>query len=574
MIHLVSLNELVLPKFLFLLLLRRKVKILRIAPIIPKAASFLKRVVNKAIESGRAQYAVTLVPELQEFWDFERRFYFYEAFKKYEPWQNRYYGFDRPIIANDPAYGYGFKQMTCSYTFWKVIEIYLLEAIIRQSGQDGIKAHGVMADTLALGREYFGDDFASNVSAVVYSKILLNIFLGAFATAFTLAWIVRRVRPVVKTETFDVIYDRLRDNREIELLKELKPAGRFLFVERSPSSPSVVPDGFKYQSCLRTDGQFQPLAAVRAMAFAITDIVRLAGRHWQTPPGLLYEMLSLPYKRVLIRGLVNRFRAPVFIGRDEYNVDHIMRRVELRKVSIKSIGMSGGLFPCFSSLAPNIRYVSFDSYYVYASPLFKQYRETWSDDMDVQTMGGFSIPRERQLSQVGNEGEDILFTIRVAWNRPEMVRMVRAVAKAFPDRKVVLQFKRGFISEENRARLAGECGEGLKNFELTSDDVYVLLPRAKFHISDISTFVSEAIRAGATTLLADLLDQEFNCFRLFPRLAVNTADQLVVKLKALESGEEIYPRQKYFELLGYKQGDVGFDLLRKEIGINPTHQAA
>ena len=46
---------------------------------------------------------------------------------------------------------------------------------------------------------------------------------------------------------------------------------------------------------------------------------------------------------------------------------------------------------------------------------------------------------------------------------------------------------------------------------------------------------------------------------------------MVNELKALENGDKTYPRQKYFELFAYKQGEVGFDLLRKEIGIKPSH---
>ena len=45
---------------------------------------------------------------------------------------------------------------------------------------------------------------------------------------------------------------------------------------------------------------------------------------------------------------------------------------------------------------------------------------------------------------------------------------------------------------------------------------------------------------------------------------------MVNELKALECGEKTYPRPKYFELFGYKQGEIGFDLLREEIGIEPS----
>ncbi|NQU59342.1 MAG: hypothetical protein HQ513_19090 [Rhodospirillales bacterium] len=461
--------------------------------------------------------------------------------------------------------------MTCSYVFWKVIEIYLLDAILRNPEAQACRVHGVMADTIALGRDHLGEDFAAGVSPVFYPRVVLNTALTGLAMLFTLAAVAWRIRPVVKVEKFAVALDRMRDSREYELIKEIAPAGRLLFVERFPSFKGhALPEGIDYTSCLRTDGLFGPMGGARAILDAVIDITRLAVRHWRTPPGLLYEMLTLPYKRLLVRGLVNRYRPNAFIGRDEYNVDHVMRRAELRPLGIKSIGLSNGLYPCFSLLVPNVRYISFDTFYVDAAPLFTQYLETWADDMRMLTMGGFSIPREKQLMRRTSLGEDILFTIRVAWNRPEMVRMVRAAAEAFPERKIILQFKSGFVSDGETQRLVRECGEGLDNFEHTTENVYVLLARAKYHISDISTFVAEAIRSGMTTFLADLLDQEFNCYRLFPGLALNTAEQLVEKLKALESGQETYPRKKYFDLLDYREGEVGFDRLREEIGIHPS----
>ena len=379
------------------------------------------------------------------------------------------------------------------------------------------------------------------------------------------------MRPFVKIEKVDVGFDRLSDERDFELLKEILPAGRFLLVDRFAFTLDKfpVPEDLKYVSCWRTDGLFPPLAWGRAVVEVVFDITRLTLRHWRTPPGLLYEMLTLPYKRLLVRGLMIRYRPEVFIGRDEYNVDHIMRRAELRPLGVKSIGISNGIFPAWSYVAPNVRYVSFDTYYSCAAPLYDQYLETWATDMRILTIGSYSISRERQLLQHAHHGEAILFTIRVAWNRPEMTRMVRAVAKAFPGRKVLLQFK-GSVNAADTDRVAKECGDGLDNFEHTTEDVYTLLPKAKFHISDISTVVAEAICSGATTLVADVLDQEFNCYRLFPGLTIKTANGMVNELKALECGEKNYPREKYFELLGYKKGEVGFDLLREEIGIEPS----
>ena len=54
MIHLISLNELVLLRFLVLSLLGRPVKLLRVAPFVPKAKNLLQRAVDWAVRTGRA----------------------------------------------------------------------------------------------------------------------------------------------------------------------------------------------------------------------------------------------------------------------------------------------------------------------------------------------------------------------------------------------------------------------------------------------------------------------------------------------------------------------------------------
>lgn len=569
MIYLFSLNELVLPRFLVLTLLGRKVKVLRIAPFVAKLHEPFKRLVNWAINSGRAEYAVKLIPELQNHWDFERRFYFQEEFKKYEPWQNAYYGFDRPGISEDPVYGLAFKQITCTYTFRKVIETFLLDAIEKKYSENEFRIYGVLQDTIALGQNRTGTDAPTSTNPLRVPRQIINSVMIILASMYALATLIVRIRPYVKQDKVDVAFDMMGDNREFELFREIADAGRFLLVRRFPNATgAAIPDELNSVTCSRSDGLFSIASALRGASMILGHILMLSRRHWNEPPALFYEMLSLPLKRILIRGLIERYKPDNYIGRDEYNPDHILRRAELRRMGIKSIGISNALFPCFSLLAPNVRYVSFDTYYVYAAPLFSQYRDTWAAGMEVKTLGGYSIAREHLTSFLGGRGEDILFTMRVAWDQPEMVCMVRAVCKAFPERIVYLQFKKGFVSEAETDRLITACGEGLANFRHTTDDVYSLLKTAKYHISDISTFVAEAIRSGMVTLVADLIDMEFNCFRLFPDLCLKNSEDLVAKLHKLESGDISYPHQEYFKLLGYKHGDVGFDLLRHEIGLN------
>jgi hypothetical protein len=417
-----------------------------------------------------------------------------------------------------------------------------------------------------MGNHLLGDDWAPDLQAMAYPERVVRFGQVLLAMAYTLAFLITRVRLSVKTHKIDVAFEGLKDNREYELLSEISGNNSFLLIDRFPQfSAPQLPTWLQYHTCQRLDGRFNPAAALSAMAMALRDIYQISKIFSGAPPTLFYEMLTLPYKRLIVRGLLNCFEPRCFIGRDEYNVDHIVRRAELSSRGVKSIGLNNALVTCWSYLAPNMRYISYDTYYLYAPPLFSQYHDTWATDMTICALGTYSISRQKLTEGYKHNGQDIVFTIRVAWNMPELVNMVRSVASAFPQRMVLLQFKTGFINDENIHRLGAECGEGLANFALTTQNVYELLDRAKYHVSDISTIAAEAIQTGMVTLVADLIDMEFNCFRSFPGLCMTTADQLVEKLKALDSEKEIYPHETYYKLLGRQEGKIGYDYLIEEI---------
>ena len=111
---------------MFFILLRRDIRVLRIAPILPQTKIMLAKIIQGLSKKKYISYAIESFPDLEKYQKFERRFYFDEAFKRYEGWQDVYYKFDKVSKASKDEYVYGFKNITCSYTFWKVLEIHLI----------------------------------------------------------------------------------------------------------------------------------------------------------------------------------------------------------------------------------------------------------------------------------------------------------------------------------------------------------------------------------------------------------------------------------------------------------------
>ena len=60
---------------------------------------------------------------------------------------------------------------------------------------------------------------------------------------------------------------------------------------------------------------------------------------------------------------------------------------------------------------------------------------------------------------------------------------------------------------------------------------------------------------------------ESSVYRLFPSLSINTAEELVGRLPALETKTIIYPRENYLLILDLQHGKAAFDIIRSDLGL-------
>ena len=121
--------------FLLLVIIRRKPHILQVDPVFPQSVSVLNGLAKWAVRLNLASFAIDLAPELYRYSENPRRFYFQDVFKKYEPWQDDYFNFNL-VEQQSPTYGYAFKALTCTYVFEKVLEIFLLDSLVRRQSNN------------------------------------------------------------------------------------------------------------------------------------------------------------------------------------------------------------------------------------------------------------------------------------------------------------------------------------------------------------------------------------------------------------------------------------------------------
>ncbi len=563
-----NLNEFTLPMFLLRCWTRRQVYVLGVQPLIPPLQPYLDRLAARMIERQRAQWAVDLVPELRPAWEYDRRLFFEEVFKKYEPWQNAYFDFEWADQAREP-YGYGYKLVTTNHVFKRAIEIYLIEALVRQRQDDNLRFKGISRDSCEMCRAYFGDYAVSGIRPMWVPNAMINAVSAIVMLVAGSAWIARRIRLSCPSRDVFFAFDWLNDERDFLMCEAVADGGDILLIHRNDAHmKNALPGCERYFQCRWNDGIFSVADGLKTFHMLFRDTLYLWRQRHRLSPALFFKTIAMPHRRVKIRGLFNRYRPRHMLGRDDYNVEHILRRIELHRIGGKSFGVNHAVITNFCSLFPQWRYISFDIYYSYGVPFCKPYFSTWAKDMEVRSAGVFGLSREKILAD-WSKGDAILFSVRVAWDEPEFGRMIHAVAKAFPEMPILVQVKRGYISDEEIAERVAAWTEGHPNASYTTESIYDLMERAHYHISDISTVIGEALHLGVRIFFADVLDQEYSVFRDFPGLSIRIADDLVQELKELESGAKTYPHQEYLKLMDLGRDKTIYDFVREDVGLPP-----
>lgn len=567
-----SLTEFSAPRFLWLALSGRKPFILRLHSIIPHTKRWLDRLAGWAIRTGRARWAVELTPELKIFWRWDCQLYFKEVFAKYENWQNEYYQFDQ-ARARDDDYSYGFMQTTCCYVYPKTMEIFLIDAIRQRDDGNPCKFFGVAQDTLDMCASYFGPETISGIRPVFVPRRTVNILLVILNLVYSAQWIVRRLRPSLTRKDVFAIVDCLGNAQEAYIAEELKDGGEVVLFDRTPGNrlrQSADHDA-GYIHCHWGSGRFTIGAGMAALAGVAKDIALLGWRHRRLSPAHFFNIVRMPRNRIAWRGLFNVYRPAHFFGRDEYNSDHILRRPELHRIGGLSHGLSGAVYSGFASLAPNARYISYDFHYSMGVKLFDAYRSTWRKDMELRSIGLWGY-RRKDLDTPRPSGDCILVTLRIAWEQPELLRMVHALAEAFPELTVLLQIKPvTFLDKDGRKQVVERYTAGHSNIVYTDDWIYDLLKRSRIHISDISTVVAESIHMGLFTFVADVLDQEYCMFREFPGLCATTTEELMERVKNTDMDPDSYPRNEYLARMGLEPNTNAYNVIRNVVELPMIH---
>jgi hypothetical protein len=568
MIRVYNINELTMVPFLLAAMLGSAPYVLAIEALFPPLNPLLEKLAEAMIARGRARRAIELAPEYNHVQEYPSRILLYDIFADSEEWQNRHYGFDAADEAA-PDYAFAYRQVTCNYARLKHFPWLLIEAAIRGAGTSKIRFIGLPFDTVSGLEAYWGRNFTPMVKPMRFPNAVANFFTAIAVTKITLVWIVSRIRPWRKAgEPVFFAADYMEDPKDMALYDEIADGGSVLLVQRDPSRKFEPYDRLRpYQHCLPRDGFFTLSGALGAIAFVLKDGLCLFRHFFRKPPALFYQVATLPWRRAVLRAFFTRFHPKFYWGRDDYNVEHILRRQELHRVGGTSLGINHG-YPAYACAFPMWRYISFDRYYAFGRALYERHmKSSWASDMQICPVGTFVASREDYSRAKMERPKDIVIFTAAMVGDERMIKFIRELAAAFRDRKILLQVKHLFVDQKSGRNFITACQDGLPNVVHTRENVYMLFEKARYALSDPSTVVVEAIQFGLASWCIDLCPyQKSSLLREFEGLCLSEAEEAITRIHAIEAGETEYPRMSYGELIELSNRPL-YDILREDLGL-------
>lgn len=570
MTHAINVNEISIFKFWWLVLRRADVYLLAVDPLFPPLQPLLDRL-TRVGRAGAVPRVVSLFPEIDRIRGNNHQLvYLYNIFAETEAWQRVRFAFNSAGHSL-PDYATAYKHVTCNYLSFRQITMLLLRACAEQGQTLSIRIHGLLDDVRAGAEAYAGLEMRDMAPPMALPWPLLNFVVALGTMLYGVAWVTSRTRVRVQTENVFFAADWVGDVRDARIYREVAEGGPVLIVKRSRAIRSPEEAGVTtWRSAWMHDGRFAPMQALAAIAMILRDGWRLftAFKTLETPH--FYSVAVLPYRRAVLRGFFNRFKCRNFWGRDDYNVEHVLRRQEIHRIGGRSLGINHGS-PTMAIRQPMWAYVDFDCYYVFGRAIYEDYcHTTWAKDMDVVPVGTFGASREDYAAMAALTAQaprrDIAVMASVFTGNEKIVAITRALATSFPQRRIWLQIKPLFATGPRAERFIADCTRDLPNVVFTADPMFKLFSRVDYIFSDPSTVVIEAIQFG---LYAWAMDVEPThralIYRDYPGLCLSAGAEAVARVKEIENGQP-YPRRQYGRLVDLS-GRTIFDVIRENVGL-------
>jgi hypothetical protein len=574
---LVIVNEASIFRLLWLKMLRRSVHVVTADPWLPFLAGALTRLAGLIEGLGAGTRDPDLTAFFADFHAISVHWAESDIFAQTEQWVERRHRFAE-LDAEGFAYALPFKDVTVNRMRQLFGLYHFLNEAAERFSRRAFVVYGADPETIEFHRFCHGEARFRFVPAPL-PRATVNALLSLVVGAVGLVRIARWARldpppPVPVLLGVDLIVD----TRLYSMLEDVTDEpSQVLGVFRNADDCKRQWDWWlPYPSCRFLDGFLSLGQALRAAAQTVAREAALWRRFGHLDPRHYFAVAKFPLIEVMYQALMEKYRFAYFLGRDDYNAEHMFRTWELRRRGGVSIGINHGA-PYNPPLYPIYRYIDFDIYYAFGEDIYrKYYAHKWPDTVRIKPVGAFGMRRVEMEALAKPHPDDIIFFVKLMFDDPAILDDVCTVGRAFPDRTVYLKIKRLDVEKYFDQKIDGKMeirdrffAHKPDNVVFTEEHPYSLLCRASFAISTPSTVVFEAIQFGLKSFCFDNYPEDIPFqFREYPGLCYRRIDEIIDRMKAIDAGRWRYPRQSFAGLVDISGRNI-FDVIRGDIGLPP-----
>jgi hypothetical protein len=490
------------------------------------------------------------------------------AYMTLESWQFATYDYEGRA-ARLGADGYPFKKVCNAFCHRRYGSLYALK--YHRDALPDAAFHGIDADLATAFQALFGQPLPDHQrTRPSLARYLANALIALLMALAGLALILARTRRSLTPQPFFLGVDWMADYRDEQLFAAIQQAGHsVLYV---PRKNGILKDfrtliGSRVWA-MPSAGRFTWQSARSALAEAASALGTLFMVCGRLHPRLFYDLAALPIKRMLIRGFLQRYPCQVFWGRDEYNVEHILRTQEMERMGGRSVGVFHGI-PINSDPLPWLRFISLHSVYAFGNFISGIYPDSWAKGTRLVPIGGFGFSRA-QYPRARKESKDIVAFVNPTVPTSVWERMFELLDTMSTDRRIIYHLKPSMRGRDDMVALHAWLRQRYPHFVENRLGPYDVMAEVGFAISDPSTIVAECVQFCVPTMVLDNPSQwRTLIYRQFPDLCFDSPEGVLQRLRVLDKDPAAFRRDLYASLVSLSL-ENWMDIVMADMGLHPS----
>lgn len=562
----VYLNERTLVRFLWSVALRRNTGVLEICPWIPPLKPVFRWLVNKLRSRDHVFDVHQDRPDLVEMGSYAHFLRSHEHFPSVEPWLEDEFKFH---WAEERLghYAQAFRHAACNYINHRPFFLHTLRNVLKVYPDSHV--FGLPKIDGRLYEYLFKIKPGNRVAVHGQANWLFNGILTLLLVLWSCGWVLLRLRlnsggQILVFMGFDFSQDIPREKILWDELSDA-PLPNIIFFRNRYQERTYKEKLRDYRLSYIGSGVITVAGVLPALATYFSDMWVIVRHCINRPPSFYWNFVKMPYRRLMYRALFNRYRCQYFWGKDDYNTEHLVRSMELRRIGARHFGRLHGL-PAYPVRSAQSAYIDFDYFCVFGSGYHTYFVNSWPSHMNVLPLGCYGMSRTRIQELRYPRPADIVVNLSDSFQNLAVVEFAKSLAQAFPGCIVYLKPRPGYL--EALKVWLHSCGSDVpSNLEIFEKSAEEAIFAGKYWFCDPSTLVLEGAQWGNYSFVL-VLDNRWRglLFEKYPNICIRTIEQAVNRIRALEDNTWPYPYAEISDLVNLT-GENIWDRIRAELSL-------